>query len=232
MPGEYRQRRESRASASRRIPEPETGINRVEIKEDIPIFQLILGENMSESSTKAVWIDSGNNSSTYALSSAGSQELLHRVKIGRAFTAFQHYHIVNRIEEFLDEDTEYIVLPNIDQQYIEGNVSEKEVEDLFSEVLNKLESLKTERPDLKILYSVVSTGPNPINLELKNITDNRIRIEKTDQGLREKSNTDQQLFYRKNGFMQTTIPYWRKKNHRKPQNTVKVDYNGENERYV
>ena len=232
MSGQYRQRRKTGAPASRRIPEPETGINRVEIKEDIPIFQLILGENMSRSSTKAVWIDSGNKSSTYALSSAGSQELLHRVKIGRAFTAFQHYHIVNRIEEFLERDTEYIVLPNIDQQYIEGNVSEKEVEDLFSEVLNKLESLKDERSDLKILYSVVASGSSPINLELKNITDNRIRIEKTDQGLRDKSNTEKQHFYRKNGFMQTTIAYWNKKNHRKPRNTVKVDYDGKNKRHV
>ncbi len=232
MNNRYQQRKPSNRSATRKIPEPETGINKVEIQEDVPIFQLILGEHMTNTTKKAVWIDSGNQSSTYALSSAGNEELLHRVEIGRAFTAFQHYHITNRIEEFLEPETEYIILPNIDQQYKTGNVSQKEVEDLFSEILNKLKTLRQARPDLKILYSVHDHRPHDINLELQQITDNEIEIEKTSQGLRNKSNQDQQLFYRKNGAMQTTLPYWKKKNHRKLQNTVKVEYDGKNKRHI
>lgn len=232
MLNQSNQRQPSNSSLTRRIPEAEEGINRVGIEEDIPIFQIILGEKMTKTAEKAVWIDSGNESSTYALSSAGSPELLHRVKIGRAFTAFQHYHLVNRIEEFLENDTRYVILPNIDQQYIEGNVSEKEVEDLFSQVIDKLKSLKEARSELKILYSVAHKEPNSLNLELKSITDNRISIEHTSQGLRDKSKDNQQLFYEKEGCLQTTIPYWKKRNHKKPQNTVKVNYDGKNKLHI
>lgn len=232
MKNRYQNKRSHRNRKTRSIPEPEPGINRIEMSEDIPVFQLILGEYLSHTPKKAVWIDSGNQSSTYALSSAGSEELLHRVKIGRAFTGFQHYHIVNRLEEFLEPETEYIVLPNIDQQYITGNVSEKEIQDLFSEVLNKIEALRAERPELKILYSLYDSRPHDINLELQDRTDNSIKIEKTSQGLRDNANQDEQLFYRKNGAMQTTIPYWKKKSHEKPQNTVKVNYDGKNKRHV
>lgn len=232
MSNRYQQRQPSNRSATRNIPEPEPGINKVEIQEDIPIFQLILGEYMTRTTKEAVWIDSGNQSSTYALSSAGNEELLHRVKVGRAFTAFQHYHITNRIEEFLKPETEYIILPNIDQQYKGGNISQTEVEDLFSEILNKLKTLRQERTNLKILYSVHDHRPHDINLKLQQITDNEVKIEKTSQGLRNKSTQNQQLFYRKNGAMQTTLPYWKKKNHRKPRNTVKVEYDGKNKLHI
>lgn len=210
------------------VPDPDPGINRIEIDAEVPIFQVILGENLSVSRGKAVWIDSGNEASTYALASSGNREVMQRVKIGRAFTAFQHFHMVNRIEEFLEPDTEYIVLPNIDQKYREG-VSEKERQDLFQDLLAKLESIKKERPGIRILYSFLQEDASQIVLQMKSMTDDSIKIERSSQGLRRKSKREETMFYRKPGFIQTTIPYWRRKEFENPENTVRVNYSGENE---
>jgi hypothetical protein len=210
------------------VPEPEPGINRVKIDADIPIFQMMLGEELSASEKTAVWVDSGNTSSTYALASAGSRELLHRVRVGRAFTAFQHFHIVNRVEEFLDRDTGYIVLPNIDQQYRSG-VSKKERQDLFQSLLRKLDSITGERSGIKVLYSFHKRDNSQINLQLDSMTGNVIEIEKNSQGLRRKSGRAETMFYRSSGMLQTTIPYWRKKSFEKPEKTVRVNYGGENQ---
>jgi hypothetical protein len=228
----HSQRQKSGGRKTQSVPEPEKGVNRVEIDEDIPVFQLILGQHLSNTGEKAIWIDSGNEASTYALSSAGSHELLHRVQIGRAFTAFQHYHIVNRIEEFLEPETRYIVMPNIDQQYRNGNVSEKEMKDLFSDLISKIESLREERPGIKILYSFFDSRPHEIKTELRQITDNSIEIERTGHGLRNKSGTREQLFYREKGCIQTTIPFWKREKHENPENTVKVEYDGKDKQYV
>ena len=232
MKSHKQSRKQSGISQQRKTPEPEAGINKVSIQEDLPIFQLIIGEYVDKTSKEVLWIDSGNESSTYALSNAGSPELLHQVKIGRAFTAFQHYHLVNRIEEFLKPETEYLILPNIDQQYKTGNVSEKEAEELFADVLDKLQSLQNERSDLKILYSIFDSRPHEINMSLQSVTNNSIDIEKTSQGLKKASEQEEQLYYRKNGDLQTTIPFWNKKQHENPENTVKVDYDGKNKLHV
>lgn len=232
----YMQRRTQKRRLSgnnvQTIREPSPGINRVEISEDIPIFQLILGQHLTNTTEKAIWIDSGNEASTYALSSAGSPELLERVQIGRAFTAFQHYHIVNRIEEFLEPETGYIILPNIDQQYKTGNISENEMKDLFLDLLYKIESIKSERPEIKILYSLFDESPHEINSELRQVTDNSIEIKKNSQGLKSNSKGKDRLYYKKQGCIQTTISFWKRENHENPKNTVKVEYDGKNKQYV
>lgn len=225
-------RSNSTAKRTQSVPEPEVGVNRIQMNGDVPIFQLILGQHISNTDEKAIWVDSGNEASTYALSSAGNPELLDRVEIGRAFTAFQHYHIVNRIEQFLDSKTKYLILPNIDQQYKTGNISEKEMKDLFSTLVDKIEAIRDERPEIKILYSLFDTRPHEINTVLEGLTENKIEIKKNSQGLRINSNSNRQLVYNNKGFVQTTISFWKRKRHENPENTVKVEYNGKNKQYL
>jgi hypothetical protein len=209
------------------LPEPEPGVNRIEVEADIPIFQVILGEKLSASTAEAVWIDSGNEASTYALASTGTPDVMHRVRIGRAFTAFQHFHLVNRIESFLNSETKYLVLPNIDQQYREG-VSEKERQDLFQSLLEKLKTIARERPEIKILYSFFQEDGSQMVLRLKSLAGNCIEIEQNSQGLREKSKRGDKMFYRDSGTIQTTLPYWRRKRLENPKNSFKASYSGEN----
>jgi len=212
---------------SETLPGFEQGLNRVESDVESSVFPLLVGEHLSRNNSKAVWVDSGNTSSTYAMASSGGEEVLDQVVVARAFTGFQHFHICNRLEEFLTQDTEYIVLPNIDQQYREG-LSEKERNDLFLELISKLKSIKTERPEIKIIYGFHTDDSSQINLELISITDNVVRVEKTDYGLKD-SQKQSRGFYRDSGMLQTTVPYWVRRT-REKEGVVEVkNRNGEDE---
>lgn len=185
----------------------DSGVTRIETETNKPVFQILIGERLSHSQKKALWIDSGNNCSTYALGSAGEVDVMDRVWIGRAFTALQHFHICNRLEEFIEPETEYIVLPNIDQQYREG-LGEKERNDLFSNLLSRLKALKNDKPELKILYSLYKDDSAQINLEILSLTDNTIELQETSHGMKSETNASKKKFYRDSGFVQTTVPYW------------------------
>jgi len=189
------------------VPFVEEGITR--LKSDSSIFPLLIGEYLSVGKSEALWVDSGNTSSTYAMASSGGEEVLDRVTVARAFTCFQHFHICNRLEEFLTSETRYIILPNIDQQYREG-VSEKERNDLFQELVSKLKSIKSERPEIKIIYSFQVDDGSQMNLDLFSVTDNVLEVEKTEHGLRENGKV-REKFYTESGFLQTTVPYWTRK---------------------
>jgi len=219
---------EDRSSWSyEKVPDIEKGITRIECEPDTPIFQAILGKNLSLTG-KALWIDSGNTSSTYALTSQGDENILQRVRIGRAFTEFQHHHLVNRIEEFLNPETEYLVLPNIDQQYKKSNASSKEVKDLFRDVLSKILSVKRDKSEIKIIYSFASDDGSAINMELRKRTENVIQIEENSHGLENSLTQEEKMFYRIQGGIQTTMPFWTK-SVRKTIDKTPVVKNGENQ---
>ena len=209
-----------------KVPEIDSGITRIECDADTPIFQAILGKNLSLTG-KALWIDSGNTSSTYALASQGDENILQRVRIGRAFTEFQHHHLINRIEEFLTPETNYLVIPNIDQQYKKSGASSKEVKDLFGDVLSKILAVKRDRAEIKIIYSFASDDGSAINMELRNMTENVVRIEENSHGLENSSNKREKMFYQAQGAIQTTMPFWTK-SVRETVDKTPVVKNGEN----
>jgi len=170
-------------------------LNILEFPEEKPVFQLFLSRILEGS---AVWIDVGNQASTYALASIGSKELLENVSIGRAFTAFQHHSLLQDIEEFTDESTQVIVLPSIDRLYIDGQISDKEAEELFSEVVDKIDKLRSK-------YTVlISLDDRSFCWRLEGMG-KRIDIEETVQGL---NIGGEKLFYAKGRMVQTTLGYW------------------------
>lgn len=220
------QKKSNKRNKLEAVPSFEQGVNRVESDVDMPVFPLLVGKHLSRDGSKAVWVDSGNTSSTYAMASSGGEEVLDRVMVARAFTGFQHFHICNRLEEFLTQDTKYIVLPNIDQQYRDG-LSEKERNDLFQELVSKLESIKSERPEIKIIYSLHVDDSAQMNLNMISLTNNVVSIEKTDYGLKDRQERSKR-FYRDSGMLQTTVPYWTRR--KREQNIVEVkNSRGKNE---
>jgi len=60
-------------------------------------------------------------------------------------------------EEFLDSGTELLILPLINLMYEDGQLRDKEREDLFAEVLERLGEY-VEKYDLKIAVSLSSRG--------------------------------------------------------------------------
>lgn len=173
-------------------PEIVEGVNLVSGEPD---FQSLLGKKLEG---KAVWIDSGNQASTYRLAAAGGEKILEQVYIGRAFTSLQHYWLCQRLEEFVTEETEILVLPSFNLLYEESQISAEESEDLFRQSLEQVKKVREEY-GLKVLVSLVD-GSLKFMIEY----DNRIEMEKTSEGRK----TCEQHFYRKGMQLQTTIPYW------------------------
>lgn len=168
---------------------------------------------------EAVWIDCLNEASTYSMSAIGSPDLLERVKIGRAFTVFQHHTLIHRLEEFIEDDTEIIVLSNFDHLYLNGQVKDWEAKELFKESWTKIKEL-SERKGLKVLVS--SSGKSELSQMIKYDSDNSIEVETTDRGLKYSSDDYEQMLYADGDSAQTTMSYWSRKTREKVELTTKV----------
>jgi hypothetical protein len=166
----------------------------------------MLGNNKT-----AVWIDSKNKSSTYALSSYGSPEMLERVKIGRAFTPYQHHTLVDKFTSGSIE-ADILIVSDINHLY-----DKEDAEDIFRDMLQKVADLE----DLKVLVSV--SGENSLSASVFGMEENRIEVEVTGQGWKYDSEDYDQLVYRDGQSLQTTMPLWHQKSEKtKPVKTRKA----------
>ena len=185
----------------------------------LPAFQTLIAHSIDQTKKEAVWIDTGNESSTYALASQGSESLMQKVKIGRAFTPYQHYQTVMELEKFINDKTEIVALPNITSLYAEGQMRQDEAEQLFEETWQKIQEIK-QKHDLKIMVSVQEEDRSQIGFKVRMNSDNKIKIENNSEGINYDSNSFETFFYRKNGFVQTTMPYWGQKIGKKARKKV------------
>ena len=205
--------KENRKNSSETVlssrPSLEEGITLVEKPENVPVFQALVAEELDYSSGSAVWIDVKNESSTYALSSMGSRELMDRVYIGRAFTPFQHNQLIQNIESSVQEDTELLVLPNFSFLYLDGQVNEYEARELFESSWKKIKQVQ-KKYDLKVIVSMPDEM-DEFNYIVEVEANSKLDIESNSKGLRYSSEEFEQLIYREQGLIQTTIPFWRRK---------------------
>ena len=190
-------------------PEIVEGVNLVRKPEKLPVFQALVAKEIEGKSASAVWIDAKNESSTYAISSIGNQGLLEKVHVGRAFTPFQHNNLIQNLEEFIQDDTELLVLPNVTFLYEDGQANEWEAKELFESTWNKIKEVQ-ERHDLKVLTSLPPRHDR-FDYILEVEKDNEIEAQPTDSGLRYNSEEYDQLVYHDSGGLQTTMPFWRRK---------------------
>jgi polyhydroxyalkanoate synthesis regulator phasin len=151
-----------------------------------------------------VWIDSGNQASTYALS-AVDEALLDRVEIGRAFTPLQHFQLVSRLDEFVSKETEVVVLPSIDLLYAKGQMKEEEAERCFQEMLERLEEYR-KKFEFKVLLSTESQ----IGFHALEYVTNRIEMSENSEGTRYSSKNYETLVYPVGKMYQTTVPYYQR----------------------
>lgn len=186
-------------------PDLKEGVNLVEKPDKMPVFQALVARELEGKEASAVWIDAGNEASTYALSSHGSERLLEKVSIGRAFTPFQHHSLVQNLEQCLDENTEVLVLPKVSLLYFNGGIREWEAEELFRETWKNIKRLQNKY-DLKIL---VSLPENPeMEFIVKGDMVNVIKVKDTSEGWNYASKDYKTSYYRDGSIVQTTMPYW------------------------
>ncbi|UTF53301.1 hypothetical protein [Natronosalvus rutilus] len=158
---------------------------------------------------RAYWIDAGNVASTHALyeCAPGSGRALERLRIARAFTAYQHHSLVQAVVRRADADTPLVVAPNVASLYQDGDLREWERTDLLASTLAVLGELGRglECP------VVITSGPDVPGATVERLeaaADSVVECTRTREGLRFEGAGFETMGYWHGPVWQTTIPYW------------------------
>ena len=174
-------------------PEPVEGVNLVEGER---VFQSLLDRGLSGRDEEALWIDAGNEASTYLLGSFNTG-LLEKVRIARCFTAFQHRRAIGKLESWLSGEA-FLVLSDFDRLYTD--LKDWEQEQLLIEAWNAVLELQ-EGHGLKVLVSASSSF-------VEADADRRISAQDFSVGRRFDADGFRQPGYSVPGGVQTTVPLW------------------------
>jgi hypothetical protein len=154
----------------------------------------------------AYWVDVRNTASTYALHEfADHDRLLRRIRLARAFTAYQHFTLARRLVNTVTPRTGCIVAPNVASLYRDDDVPDHEARQMLRSAVAALETV-CETYEIRLLMTTA------VDDELTDIVAERAaaeyRSEQTPLGYRyEGEDFETTAFWDDTGW-QTTIPYW------------------------
>ncbi|MFB6145502.1 MAG: hypothetical protein ABEJ99_03275 [Candidatus Nanohaloarchaea archaeon] len=190
------------------LPQLETGINLLESQERTSFHRLALNHLLANPD-EAYWVDSRNNSSTYALNQmAPEPEVLDRLRIARAFTAYQHYSLVEELIIQLDREVELVLMPFLTSLYEDDEVNQAEAMELLERVVELLQE-QVEEHGLTVLVSMPDCQSQEIYGMVNQAAGNVIEAESTDSGISFDSEGFESKVYPVDGTLQTTWGYWR-----------------------
>lgn len=154
-----------------------------------------------------IWIDSNNRARTHRLTDiAPSGPVLERVHVARAFTAYQHYSLVEDVSREISADTEVMVLPMVDWFYSADELRGDEGTEMLESVLKHLRKLTTAWEIPVVVTRSAAAGEGEIVGELAQETVDCIA---TKEGPRFVGGDFETLVYHRDEYMQTTLAYWR-----------------------
>jgi hypothetical protein len=170
------------------------------------IHQLALG-TIRRTDGPTYWLDARNTASTYALYDlVPDPRLLRGVRIARAFTAYQHHALAERVVNTVSPRTGCVVVPNAASLYRDDDVPAHESKPLCDAVVGALREVATT---FEIPVLVTDAGPNDdLAGVLADHADRALRCERTRMGYRYEGEDFETTVYWQDGDWQTTIPYW------------------------
>ncbi len=152
------------------------------------------------------WLDARNAAASYALYElAPHRRALDGVRVARAFTAYQHHTLARRLVHTVDGRTAMLVAPNVASLYRDDDVPAYEREDLYAATATLLAEMG-ETHDIPVLLTTDTSGAALPSAIADDAT--RLSCERTRMGLRYAGADVEAQVYVKDGFWQTTIPYW------------------------
>lgn len=156
---------------------------------------------------RAYWLDARNTASTYALHElATHRRLLRRIRIARAFTAYQHFSLVERLVSAVDPRTGCLVVPNAPSLYRDDDVPGHEARPLLETAVSALQAVSTTY-DIRVLLT--DAGPRDDLADIVGATADAIYCaEPTALGYRFTGPDFETTVYWDDSGWQTTIPYW------------------------
>lgn len=121
---------------------------------------LVLDRVLLEDGT-ALWVDADGHASTASLATvAPSRRTLDRIRVARAFTAFQHYSLLESLETALaavGDAGELVVAPSVERFYADDDLRGGEGEAMLTRGLESLSALAADH-DVPVLVSRGDAG--------------------------------------------------------------------------
>lgn len=185
------------------VPELDTGINLLETPKHrtVALHQLSLSHLRSGGS--AVWFDTRGNADTRLLFE--EQRPTPDIQVARAFTAYQHFKLIRTLPGNLPRDLDLVVLPCVTSLYCDNDVPDWRADRCVEAALTILSEV-AELVDVPVLVSCLADSPYYDNVSRE--AARTISYERTGLGLRYETEGFETTVYWRDGFWQTTIPYW------------------------
>ncbi|SER73581.1 hypothetical protein [Natrinema salaciae] len=159
----------------------------------------------------AYWIDARAAASTHALyECAGSRRTLERLRIARAFTAYQHHSLVRDVARRAEPATTLLVAPNVASLYRDDDLACWERETLLIASLEVLAELGRVL-GCPVLLTTTGDGDTAADSgPAADYADTVLECVRTREGLRleRAGDGDATAGYWHGTDWQTTIPYW------------------------
>lgn len=179
-----------------------------------PLHALVLDQVLADCGT-ALWVDSRGHAQTAPLvrlapdDGLGTGErVLDRVQVARAFTAYQHLALVERLRERVDSDTSLVVLPAIDAHYRADDVGRERGQRFLLRALATVATLAREH-DLPVL--VTRSRADAFTAPVSRAADRELTCERTEFGPRFAGTDFETLVYpHGDGTVQTTLAFWQR----------------------
>lgn len=153
----------------------------------------------------ATWVDSDGHARTDVLARlAPSMRLLERIRVARAFTAYQHHALLDALTR-IDADASLVVAPAFDWAYRGDDVREGEARAMVAAGTERLAAVH-ERTNAPVV--VTRARDDALTGPLADVADEVVRYERTEFGPRFVGDSFETLVYPTGGTVQTTLAYW------------------------
>lgn len=176
----------------------------------------------------ALWVDADGHAATASLATvAPSRRTLDRIRVARAFTAFQHYSLLEALEDELaavGDDAELVVAPAVEWFYATDDLRGGEAETMLTRGLESLSALATAH-EVPVLLTRSDGGgpgdgdggPGDGSLDHDGLgdvvaahSDAVLECTRTPFGPRFAGEDFETLVYECRGGVQTTLAFWQR----------------------
>lgn len=154
------------------------------------------------------WLDSDRSATSQPLLRlAPNERILERVHVARAQTSTQHYSLVERITQLVDQETSLLVATGYDYFYRDHPRRKEDGQDVM---VHTLASLTGAARDYEIPMLMTRRAVDEFSRPLLNAAADVISYEDTKMGPRFTGEDFETLVYPRNGGFQTTLAYWQR----------------------
>lgn len=195
------------------LPELGSGITLVDIEDDLGVtpVQTLLLDQLLVHDGAALWVDGNGAARTPRLRElAPHQRYLDRVHVGRAFTAYQHSSLTDRLSAMESTAPAVVAATGIDRWYRSDDIPTDRGESLLVQSLASLARV-ARLWDVPVLVTRVCD--DEFSRPVANAATTHLHCRLTPFGPRYETDDSERetlVYQASDGWMQTTIAYWRR----------------------